>query len=514
MPAPAVIITSETSTPPRSLPTDTGPAFATGFAATGPVGAISTEDDAITSHAAWVRTFGGGSVTAARLSWSVMSDWVEGFFKLGGNRLYFQREVGDTPVKAFINLAGTGTTLIARADEYGAFYNTTYKISVTNGSDGSHRYVKLTAGADHPSTTDTVLAQTTNLSTRDDAVGQQLVDPVLGFSVTIAVGGGSGLPTVAASTALGSGADDHATADETNVATAAALFPVDLGTGQLVAPDHAGTSAVHLALLAAGETAKRFAIPDSSDVSDSGKSTLTTLAGTLQGTVNGSRGALYAPWITVKPLASGGTDRRIPPSAAVCARLADTDARFNPNRAAAGPKDGVGVLSSFATGVGATFSRTPQGTSDADDLSDAGVNLIILRRGQVVIYDDVTLVDPDGDEADFLHVPNARYRMWTEARAQALGEGEQFDEVSWDTIYDFKIALEGMLKQDFLDGILVPETRGGPFSEAAAVDVLTVNDDDTMEAGEINAALAVRPAKSARIINITITAVGMTQSVS
>src|SRR4051812_40063424 len=118
MPAPAVIVTTESSPPPRSLPTGTGPAFVTGFAASGPIGALSTEDDAFTTHTAWLRVYGGGAVSRGRLSWSVMSDWVETFFRTGGQQLYFQREVGDTPVKATINLAGTsGTTLIVEADE-------------------------------------------------------------------------------------------------------------------------------------------------------------------------------------------------------------------------------------------------------------------------------------------------------------------------------------------------------------------------------------------------------------
>jgi hypothetical protein len=38
-----------------------------------------------------------------------------------------------------------------------------------------------------------------------------------------------------------------------------------------------------------------------------------------------------------------------------------------------------------------------------------------------------------------------------------------------------------MLKQDFLRGILVPRPATGPFSDRYNVDVLTVNDDDTME---------------------------------
>lgn len=515
MPAPAVIVTTASSTPPRSAPTDTGPAFLAGIFATGPTGQVVTEDDAVTSLAQWIAAYGGGSATQARLSYAVEYDWVETYFRNGGSRLYCSRAVGDTPVYATLNLAGTsGTTLIVNADQYGAIFNSLYKISVTNGSDGSHRYVKLCAGASHPSTVNTVLATSDDAASRDDLVGDRLTDPVLGFSVSIAVGGGSGLPTVAAATALASGADDHATADDSNLTTALGRFGPELGPGQVAAPNSqfAGISASQLALLAHAAAANRYAICDTTDIASTGKSTLTTLAGTLQGGTNASHGALYTPWITVNPYAAGGTDRRVPASALVCARLAATDAAFHPNRAAAGIKDNVGIAK-WATGVGATFSRAPQGASDADDLDAAGVNLVILRRGQVVVFGIKSLVSPTGSERNYLQVPNGRYRMWTVARATGIGEGAQFDQINWDNIEHFGIDLEGMLKQDFVNGILVPETRGGPFSEAALVDVTTVNDDETMEAGEMNAGLAVRPAHSAEILNITITAVGMTESV-
>lgn len=516
MPAPAVIIRTETNPPPRSSPTDTGPAFLAGKSTTGPT-ALVTENDAVLSLAQWVDRYGGGSVTNARLSYSPVYDWVETFFRNGGNRLYFARVVGAAPVNASISLAGTsGATLVVTANEPGEFYNTTYKVSVTNGSDASHRYVKLTAGSAHPSGTDTVLAQSANLTTRDEAAGQVLTDPVLGFSVTITVGAGSGLPVVAAGTALAGGTDDQTTADAANVTAALAKFGPDLGPGQVVAPDFAGTSAVQLALLAHAASmtasgAERHAICDTTDTTT--KSTVTTLASTLQGTTNASYGELWHPWVTVAPFAAGGADRRVPASALVCARLADTDARFHPNRAAAGIKDGVGVAR-WATGVGATYARVPQGASDADDLSNAGVNLIILRRGQVVLYDDLTLVSPTGAEANYLHAPNARYRMWTVARAFAIGEGEQFDQINRDNIATFGIRLEGILKADYIAGILVPDDDDPRPATAYNVDVTTPNTPETMQAGELNANLAVRPARSARIININITAVSLTESVA
>jgi len=517
MPAPAVTITTTTSPPPRSLPTDTGITYLAGIFATGPTGTLVTEDDAIASLNQWIARYGGGTATNARLSYAVEYDWVETYFRNGGNKLYCSRVVGTTPVYATLNLAGTsGTTLVATATEYGAFYNTTYKIQVTNGSDGSHRYVKLCAGASHPSATDTVLATSADAATRDAAVGV-LTDPVLGFSVAITAGAGSGLPTVAASTVLASGADDHATATSTQVTTALNQFQPDLGPGQVVAPNFGGTSAVQLVLLAHAAANGRYAVCDTTDIAPSGKSTLTALAATLQGTANGSYGKLYTPWITVAPYAVDGTDRRVPASALVCARDADTDALFHPNRAAAGSKDSVGIAR-WATGVGATFSRTPLGASDADDLDAAGVNLIIQRRGQVIVFGVKSLVTPGGAENDFLQAPNGRYRMWLVARATGIGEGEQFDNITPTSIAEFHIGLEGLLVDDYARRIIVGDPEDDRFSTAANVDTSVSdhgpNTPETIDAGQMNAAVAVRPAKTAEFINITITFVSQTAAIA
>lgn len=518
MPAPAVIISTETSPPPRSNPTDTGPVFLAGKAERGPAATSSVNslvgaDDGFLSLAQWQAVYG------ERLTGSYSYDWIETYFRTGGSKVYFARVLGDTPVLSTINLAGTsGTTLVVKADQYGSIFNTTHKISVTNGSDASHRYVKLTAGAAHPTkTTDAIIATSVNMASRDEAVGEVLTDPdIPGATFTITQGGGSGLPTVAASTALGSGTDDISTADETNVATALAQLQPELGPGQAVACDWVGTADhadVHAALQAHAAGSNRFAVLDSSAVAAT-KATLLSEAGAVDAGTNSSYSMYVGTWTTVRPLTAGGQDRNVPGSALVCGRISFTDNLFHPNRAAAGIKDNVGIAPSFVTGVGSTFSRTPQGTSDADALSDAGVNLIVVKNGQVVVYDDVTLVSPTGEEADYLHVPNARYRMWLVSRAKNIGDGAQFDQVNWDTIEQFGIDLRGLLKQDFLRGILVPDREDRRESTAYNVDVTTPNTDETMDDGEINANIAVRPARSARIINITITAVGLTESVA
>jgi hypothetical protein len=517
MPAPAVIVSTETSPPPRSNPTDTGPVFLAGKAQRGPaatasVNALVAAEDGFRSLAQWQAVYGG------RLTGSYSYDWIETYFRTGGVKVYFARVMGDTPVLATQNLAGTsGTTLVVKADQYGSYFNTSHGISVTNGSDGSHRYVKLVAGSTHPTlTAGTVIDLTTDLASRDDAVGQQLEDTsIAGATFTITVGGGSGLPTVAAAAAFASGTDDASASDSENVDRALDQLQPDLGPGQCVAVDWLTTDLadVQAVLQAHGAEANRFAVLDSSAATAS-KATLLAEAGAIDAGVNSSYSMYVGTWTTVRALSAGGTDRTVPGSALVCGRLSDTDARFHPNRAAAGIKDGVGVAPSFVTGVSSTFARTPQGSSDADALSDAGVNLIIVKNGQVVIYDDITLVSPTGDEADFLHVPNARYRMWLVARAKAIGDGAQFDQVSWDTITGFKIDLEGLLKQDYLRGVLVPDREDPREATAYNVDTDTPNTVETMDAGEINANIAVRPARSARIINITITAVGMTESVA
>jgi hypothetical protein len=142
------------------------------------------------------------------------------------------------------------------------------------------------------------------------------------------------------------------------------------------------------------------------------------------------------------------------------------------------------------------------------------VNLIVVKNGQVVVYDDVTLVTPDRRGGELPARPERPLPHVVVARAKAIGDGAQFDQVNWDTITQFGIDLEGSSSTTTSAASSSPTADDRREATAYNVDVITPNDADTMDAGEMNANLAVRPARSARIINITITAVGMTESVS
>src|SRR4051812_33437006 len=135
MPAPAVVISTSSSPPPRSNPTDTGPLYLAGKAERGPAATATTShlaaaDDGFLSLAQWQAVYGN------RLSGSYSYDGIDTYFRTGGSKVYFARVLGDTPVLATQNLTGTsGTTLVVKADQYGSYFNTSHGISVTNGSD-------------------------------------------------------------------------------------------------------------------------------------------------------------------------------------------------------------------------------------------------------------------------------------------------------------------------------------------------------------------------------------------
>jgi hypothetical protein len=73
-------------------------------------------------------------------------------------------------------------------------------------------------------------------------------------------------------------------------------------------------------------------------------------------------------WITVRRTRRR-QDRSVPGSALVCARLSDTDAQLPPQPRRRRDQGQRRRRPSWATGVGSTFARTPQGASDADALS-------------------------------------------------------------------------------------------------------------------------------------------------
>ena len=507
MPAPTVTVATATSPPPRASLTDTGVALVAQVTRTGPAGTNASPrlvqaSDACLSQQDWISRYGGGSQANGRVSYSVDWDWVEEFFRDGGARLYVARVVGPNPVKASLNLTGTGTSLVVAAAEYGDLANTK-KIAVINGPIGGSgtRVVQL---LENDGTT--VIDQTAEIGTQAGFAGLTL-GASSNVPVTIALGGGTGLPNVMAATVLSGGTDDHANITQTQVDVALANLTADLGPGNVAAPNWQ-TSACGLSLLSHGKTYNRFAVCDT--VNGASKSTLLTHAGALQGGVNASYGMLLAPWVQIPALSTGGTVRAVPPSALQCAKFAETDASDSPNQSAAGRWG----TSRYATGVTSTFARTPTGTSDADNLSDAGVNLVVLKDGAVKVFDNLTLVTATGAEGNYIQVPTVRYRMWKVAQFLEDAQDQQFAKINRNTLAAWKSQAEAHLLEDFNRGDLFPDDDDPRASTAFNVDVVTPNTPTTMNAGQMNMAVAVRPVKGARMITITISTVAMTSPVS
>jgi hypothetical protein len=497
--APAVNISTAASPVPRSSPTDTGVTHMVGMSLTGPSGRLLTEDDAIINLDDWIARYGGGSTANARLSYSVDYDWIDRYFRRGGNKLFYSRVVGPSPVKATINLAGTGTTLIVTADEYGSYFNA-FKIKVIQGPIGGSGY-RVVQLMENDGTT--VIDQTDEFNDRTAVSGVQLgADD--NVPVTITLGGGSGLPTVAAATALSSGTDDRASITQTQVDTALTYLSIDNGPGQVVSPNWQ-TNTAHDSLDAHAAANNRFAVPDPVDTTT--KSTLVSAGSHRKATTNGSYGALYAPWYTVPPLATGGSDRTVPPSALVCAKFAAVDPVFTPSQAPAGQWG----TDEDATGVRATFARVPAGASDADDLADAAVNLIVVRNGVVTIYDILTGAD---DDDEFQQVGVARWRMQTVALAGSQADSEIFARINKNTLTAWKTAVDAILLRQYNNGQLFGDLDDDRPETAFNTDVDTPNTPTTINAGQMNMNIAARPVKGGRILNISIAAVPITSAVA
>jgi hypothetical protein len=146
--------------------------------------------------------------------------------------------------------------------------------------------------------------------------------------------------------------------------------------------------------------------------------------------------------------------RAVPGSALQLAKWAETDATDGPNQAAAG-RWGV---SRYATGVRATYDWMPKGTSDADDLADAGVNLIVFENDEVKVFDNLTLVDPQGSLGDVLgqnqtmRYVKAKVQQFTNLAADA-----RFAKINRENLAHWRVGMEGDLIDDLANGDLFPD---------------------------------------------------------
>jgi phage tail sheath protein FI len=467
-PLPGVTVTSGSTAPPSSPPTDTGTWFVSGLTEKGP----ANEAVLILSLAQYVAVFGARGSTNQTLY-----DSLETFFREGGSRAYVTRVVGPTPVTASVILKDASVnTLEVLATSPGEWGNG-LSVASTVPSEGNFKLVVKLNG--NPVGEGTFATNTEAVSWASTSFYFRLKD----------LGGGD---PVAATKSLASGTDNRAEATETQWLAALELFAGHLGPGQVSMPGRT-TSTAQGNVLTHCEAKNRTALLDGSDTATVG--TLTSQATTLRALPTARYGGLFAPWVVI-PGITGGTTRTVPPSALVAGLTARSDANGgNPNEAIAG----VEHVARYASGV----SQLAWPKAERQALSEAGINVIRTSGGRPRPYDNLTLVNPLVDST-WLQLSNARLNMAICSRSAAVAERHLFAQLDGQGIEI------GKFNGDLVGEVLLPLYEDGVLYGVTAEDAFAcetgpqVNTTETIGKGELHAALAVRMSPSAELVIIEV----------
>lgn len=479
---PGTQVILQTAPPPRSAPTDTGVWFVVGLCDMGPVDTpieIRSLDEFVTK-------------CGSRVSYGLLYDALDVFFREGGTHAYVGRVVGPAAVKASkaLNDSGAAVSLNVSAIGPGTAYNA-YKVGVQVGTSGGTYQLFVTDASN------VVLETSPDLTTQDDAV--QWARAYSNY-IRVTLGASANQPAVAAAAALVGGTDDRISITDAQWATALALFTRDLGPGQVSAPGQT-VSARHLQLLSHAQNYTRVAILDAPDTITT--ATLTALATTDKASGTGQYGAIFGPWLVV-PGVAVGTFRTVPPSPLVAGAIARNDAVYGPNSPAAGDKG----RSRFAV----QLSQAGWDDTTRNTLNTAGVNVIRNIYGDVMIYGWRSLADPLNNKG-WLDLSNVRVLMAIEADANVIGQQFVFALLDGQghTLSAYGGALTAML-QGYWEG---DQLYGATAGEAFSVDVgPQVNTPTTVANNELRAMLAVRPSPMAELVTIIVVNVPVPLEVS
>jgi phage tail sheath protein FI len=485
MPRPGVEIVTKSSPPARGAPSDTGAWFIGGLADRGP------SDTPVLLHnmGEFEATFG------PRTSYGFGWDAADVAFRIGAQAIHFARTTG--PAATFdahvFNDAGAVAALNITAIGEGA---TNLSVAIAAGvADPAKRIVIVT---------DTGLGREVERSP-ELADNQAIIAWATGSDyVRAAVAGAGGLVAVVATQALAGGADDRAAITDVHRIATINSFGKALGPGQVSYPG-ATTTAVHAALLNHAAVNNRDAILDAVDTPNDATLRAIPLADRLDATLaedGETYGAIFAGWPVV-PGVVRGTTRTVPPSAVVAGLIARTDGRYhNPNLPAAG----VEGETDYPVSVSAEWDDDTR-----EALSVAGVNVLRMVYGALRVYGWRSLVDPNGQNADWLQFSAARTRMAVQSEADALAENFVFAQIDGQghKISEFEGALRGLLQRFWTIGALY----GATADEAYTVDTgPTVNTADTVADGQLRAKIGLRTSPFAELVYIEVTKVPVTSA--
>jgi phage tail sheath protein FI len=467
---PGVNVTLRSSPPARSAPTDTGVWFVAGTTDAGPVAPTF-----IQSMSDFTRIFG------ARVSYSVLYDAIDTYFREGGASAYIARVVGPGAVTASKNLldASAGVSLIISALGPGASGNNT-KIGVRAGqAGGSFVLFVQDVNNNEVETSPDLLTQAAAILWAQNS-----------SYIRATIGASALNPAVVAASALAGGNDDRNNITDAQWQAALDSLTPDFGPGQVSSPGRT-TDVGHQQLVDHAGKHRRVAILDAPDTP-----TVNTLLASATGARTGSQkfASMFWPWLIVPGVVTG-TTRSVPPSALVAGLCSRNDsAGMGADQAAAGDA-GVSIFAS-------DLSQQPVSDTVRGQLNVGGIDVIREMFGGVRVYGWRSLVDPNA-EPDWVNFGCARLYMSIAANAQNIAEGFLFDKIDGQgrTIAAFNGALSGLLQNYYNVGDLF----GASASDAFFVDTgPQVNTPTTIANHELHAVLNVRMSEFAEMVQIEI----------
>jgi hypothetical protein len=412
---------------------------------------------------AWEATYGDD------VAYSQMRQSAEMYFQEGGRNLITQRVTGDSPVKASLMLQNDDDPAVdvikLQAAEYGVIYNS-WTATVAAGDTGVIITIKDEDGK-------------TVYTSGDLTTQAEIVDYFDGKKITATAQAGTGLPVVAAATALTGGTDDHAAADDDNYQAALDKLDMRFGPGQVDMPGRT-TDEAHAQVRAhcAQDAYDRIPLWDLADTSDAA-TLVSGITDDIDADGSEKVGAI-APWV-VSP---DGT--QLPPAGYAAAKMAVVDlSTGNPNQPAAGARG----QARWITGLTQDFTDADRAT-----LNDAGINVIhdVDLQGTLQLYGYRTLsTDPLS-----VGLNNARLDMRIRWHARKLARPLLFEGIDG---FGILAGRYGASLQAMLDG----------YKELGAIygyliDVTSVNTPETAASRQLNAKIGVQRSPFAERVWLTV----------
>jgi hypothetical protein len=416
-----------------------------------------------------------------RVSYSVMYDALDVYFREGGGHAYVTRVVGPAAVTASHNLmdSAAAVSLIVSALGPGVSGNSISTGVRAGVGTGTFVIFNVVGGVEVETSPDLVDQPTAVLWANNSAY------------IRLTVGPSALVPAVVAATPLAGGNDDRANITDTQWQTALDSITSDFGPGQVSAPGRTSDQG-HQQLVDHAGKHQRVAILDAPDTS-----TIATLTASALGARVGTSskfGAMFWPWLTVPGIVTGSI-RNVPPSAFIAGCLARNDAAGAGADQAAAGDEGVSLF---------TVGLSQPALTDAvrGNLNAGGIDVIRKLYGTYRNYGWRSLVDPVA-ESDWVNFGCARLYISIAANAQALAEQFIFDKLDGQgiTIAKFNGSLTGMLQGYYNSGDLYGATPGDAFFVDTGP---TVNTPTTIANHELHAILNVRMSEFAEMVQIMV----------